>query len=38
MWVLGISIVSRFENDIVITLIIENHNQKLSKVMENEKI
>lgn len=38
MWILGISIDSKFENDIVITLIIENHNQQLSKVMENQKI
>ena len=38
MWILGISIDSKFENDIVITLIIENHNQKISKVMENQKI
>lgn len=38
MWILGVSIDSKFENDIVITLIIENHNQQLSKVMENQKI
>lgn len=38
MWILGISIDSKFENDIVITLIIENRNQKVCKVMENQKI
>ena len=38
MWILGISIDSEFENDIVITLIIENRNQKVCKVMENQKI
>ena len=38
MWILGISIDSKFENDIVITLIIENRNQKVCKVMENQKM
>ena len=36
--VLGVSMDTQFENVIFIRLIIEKYNQKLSDVMENQKM